>query len=374
MATEKLGFGDLSADDVFTAVTKKGLTPSQASSFVGEWLLVNQGRARRVFNYTQEFPATDADCKSSFARTFQHDDWIDGESAVQAGKTPEEQGFNERFHRIEADLDALGKDVALAFTCLAEMRRDLRNLLDEIRVEINRLNADTDPVFKPPITNFPLQTNPSIFGGGSFLGKFKINESPMQLWQTSNGMVMLPDLETLAGPIWSDPRTQRAAQFNRFLEENGNVKATFPADVTKEDLIKKFGNERLQNGQLVRELLAIVPDGAKFANLDALGNEITERETAALRTTPGVRDAAALTLGVTVQAGAKLDTAPVDRLDTLSTAARSALARNGIDTVGKLAGLSTAKVSEILAKERVGDVRTGDIAEAIGVAKSISRL
>lgn len=43
-----------------------------------------------------------------FERTCIHRDWVDGEDIVQAGSSPNDEGFNARFHKIEADLDALG--------------------------------------------------------------------------------------------------------------------------------------------------------------------------------------------------------------------------------------------------------------------------
>lgn len=81
-------------------------------------------------------------CAYTFTRTFTHADWVDFESLVQAGKTPEESGINERFHRIEADLDALGDNVRRAFACLEELRAQLRVCLNEI---VTALNAKPTP-------------------------------------------------------------------------------------------------------------------------------------------------------------------------------------------------------------------------------------
>lgn len=93
------------------------------------------------FDYQTNFPAQDSNCVSKFARLFQHLDWIDGESLVQAEETPGvEKGFNKRFHEIERDLDLLGDDAKQAFLCVTQMRGSLRSLLDEIRTELNRLS------------------------------------------------------------------------------------------------------------------------------------------------------------------------------------------------------------------------------------------
>ena len=76
-------------------------------------------------------------------RTFEHLDWLDFESLVQAGKTPEESGINDRFHRIEADLDALGDNVRRAFVCLETLRAQLRVCLNEIVTVLNAKGKDT---------------------------------------------------------------------------------------------------------------------------------------------------------------------------------------------------------------------------------------
>lgn len=75
--------------------------------------------AQRTFSYVQPFPTSDAACAvPPFKRTFEHRDWFDGQSVVQAQETPDEAGFNARFHQIETDLDRLGGDVATLVPCL----------------------------------------------------------------------------------------------------------------------------------------------------------------------------------------------------------------------------------------------------------------
>jgi len=86
--------------------------------------------------------ATEPGCAYTFTRTFEHADWLDFESLVQAGKTPEESGINDRFHRIEADLDALGDNVRRAFVCLETLRAQLRVCLNEIVSVLNAKDKD----------------------------------------------------------------------------------------------------------------------------------------------------------------------------------------------------------------------------------------
>ena len=93
-----------------------------------------------TFAYSSPLGSTAPGCGPSFNRSFQHVDWIDGESVVQAEQTPGEDGFNRRFHRIESDFDALGTDVDKAFDCLAALRAKTATLLGEIEDEFNHVH------------------------------------------------------------------------------------------------------------------------------------------------------------------------------------------------------------------------------------------
>jgi hypothetical protein len=87
-------------------------------------------------------PQTDPAATYDFVRRFVHEDWIDGESLVQAAKTPEESGFNERFHNIERDLDSLGDNVKRAFQAVAALRAQLRVCLNEIVIALAAANKN----------------------------------------------------------------------------------------------------------------------------------------------------------------------------------------------------------------------------------------
>jgi hypothetical protein len=92
------------------------------------------------FTYAQPVPETDANCKTNFTQSFHHKDWIDGVDVVQAQQTTDEDGFNLRFHRIEQDIVGLASDLANAFTCIAALRSQLFEVLNEIK---NQLNTPT---------------------------------------------------------------------------------------------------------------------------------------------------------------------------------------------------------------------------------------
>jgi hypothetical protein len=138
-------------------LTTAGFSESQANVLVG--VIWDLGQTPRAFNFQTPFAATDPACVPTFARTFSHVDWIDGESVVQAEETTREEGFNVRFHNIEHDLDALAADTAKAFVCLAAMRQSLRAMMDEVKAELNRINTDLfaccqDQTTRPPLHDF----------------------------------------------------------------------------------------------------------------------------------------------------------------------------------------------------------------------------
>jgi len=93
------------------------------------------------FNYSKPFPPQVPNSGAVFQRSFKHRPWTDGQDIVQASETPEEEGFNSRLRKIEADFDALAADSTRAFALIADMRQTLAQLLIEIR---DQLNTKTD--------------------------------------------------------------------------------------------------------------------------------------------------------------------------------------------------------------------------------------
>jgi hypothetical protein len=371
---EKLLIGDLAPDIVYSKLIDQGLSKSDAAIFVGEWIVGEFGKGSRSFNYVQEFLEAKPNCVPKFTRGFTHQDWVDGEDVVQAGETTGEEGFNKRFHAIEKDLDALGQDTANVFACLAEMRREVKNLLSEIRNEFNRLNSLLDK--RPggvigPIP--PIMTFPGVVGTGTILGSIKFGGKDMTLWNTAQGMLMLPAASVINPSPLEDPRTTDPGKFAKFLEERADVRQRFPQAFTKQQFVEAFGRERLEDGTFVRELLALVPETAQFANVDALANDVVDRQAAALRTTPGIETTIFTTLGVDLTTQ-KPGEASLDKFSALPNVVRTALVRNGIDTVGKLSETDRGRVQEILRNEGVRDVSSAAVADWTTRARTLSRI
>ena len=96
-----------------------------------------------AFDYKFPVAPADPNCKSTFAQTFRHKDWIDGQDVVQAQPTTDEDGFNLRFQRIEHDIAALSTDLAMAIACINTLRQQLAEVLGEIKAQFNLPPAKT---------------------------------------------------------------------------------------------------------------------------------------------------------------------------------------------------------------------------------------
>ncbi len=83
-------------------------------------------------------------CALTFERGFVHPDFIDGVTVVQAGSTQEELGFNERFHRIERDLDEIATDLRTASNCMAQLRLELFGVVQELQTKITEIDSRLD--------------------------------------------------------------------------------------------------------------------------------------------------------------------------------------------------------------------------------------
>ena len=365
-------------ETVFNEAIQKGVSASDAAILVSGWIFHNFGKTKRTFNYVQGFPAVEPQCVSKFARSFVHNDWVDGESAVQAGQTVGEEGFNARFHTIEKDLDSVKTDLAQAFACLAEMRQSMRTLLDEIRAELNRLNSDVFDASSSGTVPFrPLPGVSPPFGnlveGGDFLGTTKFNDKAVSIWKTQQGVLMLPAVNTIGVTAVEDTRLKAAPDLAKHFGDVASIGTTFAGrPVTKKELVDKFGNDRTENGMTVKDIVNILPDDASFPTLNDMVNAVAERQAAAVRTTSGASAAITSVFGLDPSTTVTtVGQAPVEKLDTIPAQAKQVLVRNGIDTVDKLAQADPVAVNNLMQKEGV-TTSLGSAASWTATAKTLS--
>jgi hypothetical protein len=121
------------ADDAVTALLGRGLA-SVAAAAAGD----------AGFHFQTPIAETAPECALSYRRLFTHPDFIDGVTVVQASETPEELGFNARFHAIEAEFDGIARDLQTSSNCVAELRRELFGLARELEAKITEMDLRID--------------------------------------------------------------------------------------------------------------------------------------------------------------------------------------------------------------------------------------
>lgn len=372
-AINTLDLGGMTPDVVYQKLQQEGVSQVDASLLVSGWIYQNFGNVQRTFAYAVPFDAVDTNCAAAtFTRSFHHADWVDGESVVQAQQTTGEDGFNFRFHQIETDIDGLAAEIAKLYVCVAEMRSELHDRLEELRTEINRIDGD---VFALQQKGTASPAGPSRYTGlidsPNFIASTTLGKANVTLWQTQSGILALPATVPLAGDPVTDQRVQDAADFGRFMAENADAQAAFgTTGITKAAFVAKFGTQTTASGKTIADTLADIPDTATFTSAQALADALSQTNAASITaSTANLSGVMGTALGTTTANAAN---AGVDTLTSLTPQARSALAAAGIDTVGKLAAANPADVSKALTS--VPGVSKGDVGAIVSTAKTITFL
>jgi hypothetical protein len=374
-AINALELAGMTPEVVYQKLQAQGITQTDASLLVSGWIYQNFGNVQRTFSYTVPFAAVDPNCAvATFARSFHHADWVDGSSVVQAQQTTGEDGFNLRFHRIENDIDGLAAEVAKLIACVAEMRSELHDRLEEVRAEINRIDSDLYKLGEAR-TGPVISTAPGRYAGliesPNFVASTKLGSANVTLWQTEAGLLALPATVPLAGDPVTDQRVVDAADFGRLVASNSDITAAFgTTGLTKAAFVDKFGTQTTASGKTVAQILVSIPDTATFTTPQALADAVSQTSAASITSStanlPGVLGVA---LGTTTANAAN---ANVATLTSLTPETRTALAKAGLDTVGKLAAANPADVTTAL--KTVAGVNSGDVGAIISTAKTISFL
>jgi hypothetical protein len=388
---------------LYTDLTKVGFSDAEAVSVIIDWWGLHLGRRRRTFDFSQPFAGQDADCAPTHQLEFAHQDWVDGQSVVQAEKTVGEDGFNHRFHNIRSDLEGVQSDVAKGFACIAEMRAELSVALAEIREEMNRVNDDIyaccrsdggptrpepfplpQPVPFPRPVPLPLPLpGPVLPGGGgvlpggggvlpgqlgggvrgpvlgpdigpvisgalgpsSLVGVTTFGGQDVVVLSSLSGPVVLPAV-SLAGPsVALTERAELAANFATVVAENPDIKAEFGNDpVRTTDLVEKFGDVEIQPGVSLKDATAVLPADAQFTDINAVVDAVADTHGAVVRETERAR----LGLAPAPADATVVADVPLDQVVGLDDAQKVALTDAGIATAGALARTDITTLSTTL--------------------------
>jgi len=131
-----------------TALRNAGLNDDAVVAMVGRAIAQSAGvlaaDTQPGFVFTTEVAETAPECGLSYQRVFTHPDFIDGVTVVQGGATPDEIGFNVRFHGIEAEFDSIARNLQTSSNCMAELRLELFGVVQELQAKITEIDQRLD--------------------------------------------------------------------------------------------------------------------------------------------------------------------------------------------------------------------------------------
>jgi hypothetical protein len=127
------------ADADVTAVVGRAIAQSAGLSVPTEELT-----ATPAFVFQTPIAQVAPDCVLTYQRLFRHADFIDGVTVVQGGATPEDVGFNRRFHLLEDELDNIAQNLRTASNCIAELRLEVYGMAQELQAKITDIDTRID--------------------------------------------------------------------------------------------------------------------------------------------------------------------------------------------------------------------------------------
>jgi hypothetical protein len=352
--TETIGFDPEALVDKIVA---KGVAKRDAAKLITNLVAVNLGTSPRHFALKTALPGTGAapaPGPPGFTRTFSHQQWIDGDSVVQASESADDRGFNWRFDRIADDLDALNLDARNLFTALEQLRTALTAALREVADELNRVNADLAFATRrlPPENIFQVD----LEAAPQFLGVRELDAEKVTMWKTAQGVVVLPGVQTIGLQETVKQRLETGGLVARAGVANDQLVAAFAAGRTVADISGEFGAQPLGDGRTLAQGLAVLPPGATFASLDAAVEAINTQEQTVLKSTVGALGAVSAVTGVTSEG------TPLSRVDAMTVTravpgltgdVAGGLSRAGLETVGAIADLSPDELMTRLSDQGV---------------------
>jgi hypothetical protein len=355
-----------------------GLSDAIVAEIVGGWFVGVTGEAQPVpFGFSTDVQTVDPNCAVTYSRDFAHVDWIDGESRVQAGMTPEELGINARFHALENEFDAIADQFATLGSCVVEIRSDLVGVVNELEAKIttlqNQIHAlqQAKPSEKPTILGTATVADKEVFVT-QFQDQFKfVDFASSALGRSGDGLVR---------PTGFTPETWQPDDFVTFAD---GLRRTFALPEVEELLAGRpvtVGALRtspvtstltLPTGEALGALLATLPADATFESPAEVVASVLERTVSELpREKVGTVRTEIVTGEAAERTGSALLNSSVVSLGFDETTAKS-LSEAGFGTVGRLAGADPRAVADALAKVGADPRAAGRFVARAAVARAV---
>jgi len=362
-----------------------GLNDSMVAEIIGGWFVGATGSTQPApFDFTTDVQTTDPNCAITYTRDFAHIDWIDGESRVQAGMTPEELGFNARFHSLENEFDAIAAQFGQLGSCVAEIRSDLVGVVRELEAKITTLQTEVHALQQAKKAD----QKPTILGTTKvadkevlitqFADEFKFVDfasMPLAGGLTGGGGVVGPRPEVFDPVVWQPDKFVDFADGLRRTFTSPEVEELFAAGgpVTVGDLRTSPSTATLvlPTGEALGSVLAALPTDTTFDSSNLAVGMLLEHTVSELPDTNlGSVRTSVLTGEAVDRTGAALLNSSVVGLG-LDQPTATALSTAGLGTVGNLSTADPLVVAGALANAGVDPGVAGSLVARAGVARAI---
>lgn len=337
---------------IANSLLQAGLRESVIADVIGGWFVGVTGSADPApFRFVTNVEATDPNCSVDYQRTFLHTDWVDGENRVQAGMTPEELGFNARFHGVENEFDTIADQFKRLGACTAEIRTELAGVVQELEAKITTLQNQVHALQQTG----KVETGPTIIGVSKFNGKESFvtkfgNDFKFVQFENEPITKVIPKLPR----IDFRPEILDTGKLNSLVLEldkafsSPQIDALFATGrpVTVRDLRRTASDLTLESGATLGAVIADLPSDAEFSvPAEAIGKILTSVAT----NLPPERatEVRSETLSAEAEArtgGALLNSSVSAVVPDAAIAA--ALKESGFGTIGLL---SSARISDVVA-------------------------
>ena len=346
-----------------------GLAEHKIGEILGYWLVGATGNARpQPFDFSTDVQTADPALDITYTRGFTHTDWVDGEDRVQASSTPEELGFNARFHAIENEFDAIRTQFVTLSDGGKELRSDLVGVVRELESKLTALQDDLFDL-RAQVNAGDSPKSPRPFGDLGILGTVKLGDKSAYIAQTGNDFQLIEFAgSTLGQTVKLPPQVgnpagvfdARRARPDQVLTVVTGLEDLIGSPSIKElverpgatvaDLRTALGGATLPSGESAASILAALPADQALTGVPGTVSMLTDHIIAELpaETRSAMLTEAVVDPGSQGQAPAALGTASAEVVG-LSPGVIGALQGAGVDTtVTGLSQLSTTHLLETL--------------------------